>query len=85
MPLSIHLSRQPGLLHSAQSLLGIIGTPQDDKSNIDTHKKEIMWTALSKTFQDAITTTQELGIRYLWIDSICILQDDKEDWEVQSG
>ena len=55
------------------------------ESNIDAHKEEIPRTVLSKTFQDAITTTQELAIRYLWIDSTCILQDDKEDWEVQSG
>jgi hypothetical protein len=35
---------------------------------------------LPKNFQDAITTTRLLGIRYLWIDSLCIIQDDEEDW-----
>jgi hypothetical protein len=53
-------------------------------SNINSHRRELDWMALSKTFQDAITITQELGVRYLWIDSICILQDDNMDWEVQS-
>jgi hypothetical protein len=37
---------------------------------------------LSKTFQDAISVTLRLGIRYLWIDSLCIMQDkdDLSDW-----
>jgi hypothetical protein len=33
-----------------------------------------------KTFQEAIEVTQRLGIRYLWIDSLCISQGDKEEW-----
>jgi hypothetical protein len=55
------------------------------KSNIDDHENGLVWTALSQTFQDAITVTQELGLRYLWIDSICIIQDDSEDWETQAA
>jgi hypothetical protein len=27
----------------------------------------------------------KLGFRYIWIDSLCIIQDDAEDWEVQSS
>ncbi|KAJ8116337.1 hypothetical protein OPT61_g2197 [Boeremia exigua] len=40
---------------------------------------------LPKTFQDAIMVTRALGIRYLWIDSICIIQygDNNEDWRHQ--
>ncbi|KAG7294527.1 hypothetical protein NEMBOFW57_004602 [Staphylotrichum longicolle] len=37
------------------------------------------------TFQDAVHVTRRLGFRYLWIDSLCILQDSKVDWEEQSG
>jgi hypothetical protein len=29
--------------------------------------------------QDAITTTRALGCRYLWIDSVCIIQDSASD------
>jgi hypothetical protein len=39
---------------------------------------------LPRTFQDAIHTTRYLGINYLWIDSLCILQDDEEDWKRES-
>lgn len=35
---------------------------------------------LGKTFQVAITVTRGLGLRYLWIDSLCIVQDD-DDWK----
>jgi hypothetical protein len=35
---------------------------------------------LPKTFQDAVRVTRELSIPYLWIDSLCIVQDDTEDW-----
>ena len=36
---------------------------------------------LSKTFQDAVWLTRQLGIKYLWIDSLCITQDDADDWK----
>lgn len=32
------------------------------------------------TLCHAIRVTQSLGIRYIWIDALCILQDSKEDW-----
>lgn len=41
--------------------------------------------SLAKTFLDAVLLTKALGIRYLWIDSLCILQDIEEDWEEQSS
>ena len=34
---------------------------------------------LPQTFSDAIITTPNLGIEYLWIDGLCIVQDDEED------
>ncbi|KAI1087789.1 heterokaryon incompatibility protein-domain-containing protein [Rostrohypoxylon terebratum] len=39
---------------------------------------------LPANFRDAIIVTRQLGIRYLWIDSLCILQDSKSDWESES-
>jgi hypothetical protein len=40
---------------------------------------------LPTNFQDAIYLTRELGISYLWIDSLCILQDSKQDWMRESA
>ncbi|GKT65050.1 heterokaryon incompatibility protein [Colletotrichum tofieldiae] len=39
---------------------------------------------LPANFRDAITITRELGLRFLWIDSLCIQQDSKSDWEKES-
>ncbi|KAF2255586.1 HET-domain-containing protein, partial [Trematosphaeria pertusa] len=52
------------------------------ESNLECFKKGIPIDALSKTFQDAIEATRCLGMRYIWIDSLCIIQqqDSKDDW-----
>lgn len=39
---------------------------------------------LAKSFQDAIKITRSLGIRYLWVDCLCIIQDSTTDWLEQS-
>ncbi|KAH8586046.1 heterokaryon incompatibility protein-domain-containing protein [Bisporella sp. PMI_857] len=49
------------------------------------HQKGIPWRHLPKTFQDAITITRQLGIRFLWLDSLCIIQDAPLDWQVESS
>ena len=54
------------------------------KSSITEYIKEIPWVSLPKTFQDAIHLTRALKIRYIWIDSLCIQQDDLQDWERES-
>ncbi|KAF2140095.1 uncharacterized protein K452DRAFT_289491 [Aplosporella prunicola CBS 121167] len=35
----------------------------------------IPWNQLPKTYQDAVTVVRELNVRYILIDSLCILQD----------
>lgn len=40
---------------------------------------------LPPTFQDAIHICREWNVRYIWIDSFCILQDDSADWLEQSA
>jgi hypothetical protein len=41
---------------------------------IQEHMDEINWHDLPATFQDAVTVCRSMDIRYLWIDSLCILQ-----------
>jgi hypothetical protein len=54
---------------------------QDDESNTGYFEQDgIPWSTLSKTFREASILTRELGIGYIWIDSLCIVQDDVEDW-----
>lgn len=40
---------------------------------------------MPRNFRDAIVVTRMLGIRYLWIDSLCIIQDSSEDWLQESA
>lgn len=54
------------------------------RSNIKDLHEKMDFTKLPKTFQDAITVTRALGIQYLWIDSLCIIQDDAEDWATEA-
>lgn len=54
-------------------------------SNFDSRKDEIPLDEMPKTFQDAVRVTRALGVAYLWIDSLCIIQEDEEDWEVESA
>ena len=53
------------------------------KATIQEFKRWIAWERLPKTFQNAIHITRLLGIRYLWIDSLCIIQDSANDWAEQ--
>ncbi|KAK7926797.1 hypothetical protein PG985_003795 [Apiospora marii] len=39
---------------------------------------------LPKTFQDAVLVTRKLGYQFLWIDSLCIIQNSTDDWKDQA-
>lgn len=39
---------------------------------------------LPRNFRDAITVCRRLGKRYIWIDSLCIIQNSREDWEKEA-
>lgn len=53
-------------------------------SELDYRVSEISIQELPQKFQDAIEITRKLHIRYLWIDSLCIIQDSTRDWEQEA-
>ncbi|KAF2101722.1 HET-domain-containing protein [Rhizodiscina lignyota] len=55
------------------------------RSTLEARKTGIDLSHLPKTFQDAVIVIRELGLRYIWIDSLCICQDDNADWERESA
>ncbi|KAK4040497.1 heterokaryon incompatibility protein-domain-containing protein [Parachaetomium inaequale] len=54
-------------------------------ATIDQHKAGIPLSSLPATFRDACHIARRLGIRYLWIDSLCIIQDSPADWEQEAS
>ncbi|KAI1124832.1 heterokaryon incompatibility protein-domain-containing protein, partial [Nemania abortiva] len=58
---------------------------QTRRSTLLTRQSGFSMDELPQSFQDAVVITHALGIRYLWIDCLCIIQDDQEDWLQQSG
>lgn len=49
------------------------------------HRKGIPFSDLSKTFQDTVQLAQGLDIKYVWIDSLCIIQGNSRDWHSEAG
>ncbi|KAM6534210.1 hypothetical protein FALCPG4_007142 [Fusarium falciforme] len=58
---------------------------QTTKDSYNARIEGINWAELPTLFQDVITLLRKLGLCYLWIDSICIIQDDDGDWLEQSA
>ena len=54
------------------------------KATLESMLQGISLNDLPLTFQHAILITRNLGYRYLWIDSLCIIQDDVDDWAFES-
>jgi hypothetical protein len=50
------------------------------KSNVASFSQDVPYDLLPPTFRDAVRITRRLGFEYLWIDSLCIIQDSAEDW-----
>lgn len=53
------------------------------QSSEQAHMSGFSETILPQTFADAARTTRELGLQYLWIDSLCIVQDNDADVQLE--
>ncbi|KAH0537763.1 hypothetical protein FGG08_005511 [Glutinoglossum americanum] len=60
-------------------------TPRLMRDNLITWRTELPEKDLPQTFCDAANVTRRLGYRYLWIDSLCIIQDCPVDWNRESS
>lgn len=52
--------------------------------NLSQHKNGICFEELPATFQHAVLVTRALGLQYLWIDSICIIQGPGGDFDKEA-
>ena len=54
-------------------------------STLDHFLHDIDPSTLSRTHRDAVEVVRKLGISYIWIDSLCIVQNSPADWRKESG
>jgi hypothetical protein len=55
------------------------------KDNLESFKTSIALDKVSRTFNDVCEIVRRLGHEYLWIDSLCIIQDNEQDWAFEAG
>ena len=55
------------------------------KDTLVERRRGIPLNSLPKTFFDAIMLTRALGLKYIWIDSLCICQDDAKEWKYEAS
>lgn len=55
------------------------------RATMQERKAGIVIADMPATYQDVVKLTRELGLRYMWVDSLCICQDEREDWERESA
>ncbi|KAJ3578590.1 hypothetical protein NPX13_g1974 [Xylaria arbuscula] len=53
--------------------------------NVSVMTDSVPWNSIPRIYQEAIELTRLLGIEYIWIDTLCIVQDDDQDWQREAG
>ncbi|PMD36898.1 HET-domain-containing protein, partial [Hyaloscypha variabilis F] len=59
---------------------GAIPTIVTTTETLEAYRENIPWVSLPAVFRNAIDICRRLRVQYLWIDKLCIIQHDKEDW-----
>lgn len=54
-------------------------------ATLDKYSETLPMDLLPENFLDAIHVTRKLGLRYLWIDALCIVQDSQVDWVAEAA
>jgi Heterokaryon incompatibility protein (HET) len=83
LPFLFDTNRIPGEYATLSYCWGRSATLKTQKSTMQEHEAGIRMDGLSQTVQDAIWWTRQLGLQYLWVDALCIIQDDPLDLEME--
>ncbi|OCK78429.1 HET-domain-containing protein [Lepidopterella palustris CBS 459.81] len=82
----LHISDVTGNCGQYAALSYCWGGPQPiiaSTCSLETLKSGVSVSTLPQTIKDAIEVTRKLGLRYLWVDSLCILQDCAKDKQIE--
>jgi hypothetical protein len=64
------------------------GTSTPFTTQIESYKDRLQGFTLDdlpKTVRDAVVVTPMLGLQFLWVDALCIVQGDSSDWQRESS
>jgi hypothetical protein len=86
---SIKLMIQKGHLHEDYVCLSHRwftdgATVATEKLSLAQYQSEIMFRDLGLVYQKTVIMLRKPRLQYIWIDSLCIVQDDPEEWQVES-
>lgn len=79
-----HVPRYAALSYCWGPLLATNSMLRTSMKSLESMKRQIHQKTIPRTILDAIKVCKALSIRYLWADSLCILQDHFPDWERES-
>ncbi|MCJ1350539.1 MAG: hypothetical protein MMC33_000520 [Icmadophila ericetorum] len=82
LELCLHISKpnEKGRYVALSHCWGGISPLITSLASFNKHVQNIRYSHLPQTFRNAIEVTRRLDVEYLWIDSLCIIQDSMEDW-----
>ena len=64
---------------------GIDAETKTTSKTIDDKMRGFLASSLPQSFQDAIYIARRFGFEYIWIDALCIIQDDRDDWSREAS
>jgi hypothetical protein len=84
-PRLVHSSGLHGRYTTLSHRWGGTSPMKTTKSTLDSLCSSIQFHAMPKTYKDAIVITRGLGIKYIWIDSLCIIQGERPTKSILQG
>lgn len=79
--LHLSLTNQRGQYVALSHCWGTAEQFKTELASIENRRAGIDLNGIPQTFKNAIYVARHLGFPYIWIDSLCIIQDSSDDWQ----